>query len=74
MKNSRLRLLNLVMYCDVSLVRHQHLLYVAPYTFGESCDVVKMLPKMIHFVNGYDNSTLSYKKEPPNKRVVTKIR
>ena len=29
MKNSRLRLHNLMMYYDVSLVRHQHLSYVA---------------------------------------------
>ena len=32
MKNLRLQLRNLVMYYDVSLVRHQHLSYVTPYT------------------------------------------
>ena len=26
------------------------------------------------FVNGYDKSTLSYKKELPNRRVVAKVR
>ena len=66
------------MYCDVSLVRHQHLSYVAPYTFSESCDVAKRHPlvaKEDHpFVKGYDKSTLSYEKELPNRRVVAKVR
>ena len=78
MKNSGLRLRILVMYCDVTLVRHQHLSYVAPYTFSESCDVAKMsrlVAKEDHpFVNGYDKSMLSYEKELANERVVAKVR
>ena len=70
------------MYCDVTLVRHQHLSYVAPYTFSESCDVAKTSPKTSPlvakedhpFVNGYDKSTLSYEKELANERVVAKVR
>ena len=39
----------MVMYGDVSLVRHQHLSYVAPYTFSKSCDVPKIYRlKMMH--------------------------
>ena len=32
-----------------------------------------LLKKIIPFVNGYDQSTLSYKKELANKRVVVKV-
>ena len=41
MKNLRLRLCNLMMYHDGSLVRHQQLPYVAAQTLSESCDVAK---------------------------------
>ena len=79
MKNSSLRLRNLVMYCDVALVRHQHLrIRIAPYTFsGLSCDVAKTSPPRCYrssFRVRYDKSTLSYEKELRNKRVVAKVR
>ena len=75
MKNSRLRLRNLVMYCDVSLVRHQHprmSLLVNLVTLRKRH---RLVAKEDHpFENGYDKSTLSYEKELPNKRVVAKVR
>ena len=52
---------------------------IARYTFnGLSCDVAKTSPLVVTedhpFENGYDKSTLSYKKELRNKRVVAKVR
>ena len=44
MKNSRLRLCNLMMFYDVSLVRHQHLSYVAHCTQGTSHTDIRPWP------------------------------
>ena len=78
MKNSRLRLHNLVMYCDVSLVLHQHprmpfrTHLVNQVTFRKRHHLVG---KEDHpFCERLDKSTLSYDKELPNKRVVAKVR
>ena len=79
MKNSRLRLRNLLMYCDVALVRHQHL-HISLRT--HLVDYHVTLQKRHHLVvtedhpfeNGYDKSTLSYEKELRNKRVVAKVK
>ena len=62
MKNSRLQLRNLVMYCDVSLVHHQH--FVNHVILRKRLCLVA---KEDHpFKNGYDKLTLSYEKKLPN--------
>ena len=79
MKNARLRLGNLVMYYNVSLVRHQNLhislrTHLVDYhvTLGKHHRLV--VTEDHPSENGYDKSTLSYEKELRNKRVVAKVR
>ena len=79
MKNSKLRLRKLVMYCDVLRMRHQTPSYVAPYTHFVNHVTLRKRHRLVAkedhpFENGYDKSTLSYEKELPNKRVVAKVR
>ena len=73
MKNARIRLCNLVIYCDASLyVARTHL--ENHVTLRKHHRLALLLKKIIPLVNGHDKSTLSYKKELPNMRVVAKVR
>ena len=79
MKNASLQLHNLVMYCDVSLVRHQHprmslRTYLMVYNVTLRIRHPLVAEEDHPFENGYDKSTLSYEKEQRNKRVVAKVR
>ena len=78
MKNSRLRLHNLVMYYDVSTVRQQCpcmslRTHLVNHVMLQNV-IASLLKKIIPFVNGYDKWTFSYEKGLPNKRVVEKVR
>ena len=79
MKNSRLRLRNLLMYCDVALVRHQHLRISLRTHLVDYHVTLRKRHRLVvtedhPFENGYDKSTLSYEKELRNKRVVAKVK
>ena len=76
MKNSSLRLRNLGMYCDVALVRHQHLrislrTHLVDYHVTLQKRHRLFVTENHPFENGYDKS---YEKELRNKQVVVKVR
>ena len=79
MKNARLRLRNLVMYCDVPLVRHQNLRISLRIHLVDYHVTLRKRHRLVvtedhPFENRYNKSTLSYEKELRNKRVVAKVR
>ena len=79
MKNARLRLCNLVMYCDVPLVRHQNLRISLSTHLVDYHVMLRKRHRLVvtedhPFENGYNKLTLSYEKELRNKRVVAKVR